>query len=150
MKRALLSSLAGLVLGVAVAQPAAAEFQSIGNDPAVLYDAPTLRGIKTAVAPRGMPVEIVVVQNDWARVRDSAGALAWIEKKALVSKRTVIATDPVIVDVHASPDDSAPVVFRVQPGVLMDLVAPPAGGWVNVRHRDGQSGFVRVGSVWGE
>ena len=129
---------------------AAAEYQSVGNDPAILYDAPTLRGTKTAIAPRGMPVEVVVAQGDWVRIRDSAGGLSWIEKKSLVARRTVVATDPGPVDVRAAPDDASSVVFRVQPGVLMDLAGPPAGGWVGVRHRDGQSGFVRVGSVWGE
>ncbi len=132
------------------AGPARADFKSVGGDPAILYDAPTLRGTKTAVAPRGMPVEIIVVQGDWLRVRDSSGAFSWIEKKSLVDKRTVVATDPAPVDVRASADDSAPVLFRVQPGVLLDLASPPSGGWVGVRHRDGPSGFVRVQSVWGE
>ncbi len=139
-----------VVLFASAASAVAAEYQSVGNDPAVLYDAPTLRGTRTAVAPRGMPVEIIVAQGDWARVRDSQGGFAWVEKNALVAKRTVVATDPGPIDVHASPDDAAPVVFRVQHGVLLDIVAPATGGWVNVRHRDGQAGFVRVGSVWGE
>lgn len=128
----------------------AVDYKSVGNDPAILYDAPTLRGNRIAIAPRGMPVEIVFAQNDWIKVRDSFGALSWIEKKALVDRRTVVATDPVPLDVHASADGNAPVVFRVQPGVWMELAVPPASGWVGVRHRDGQSGFVRVGSVWGE
>jgi hypothetical protein len=126
-----------------------ADYQSVGNDPAILYDAPTLRGTKTAIAPRGMPVEIIVMQGDWVRIRDSAGGLAWIEKKSLVPKRTLVATDPAPVDVHASPDDASPIVFRVQPGVLLDVASPAVAGWVGVRHRDGQSGFVHVGSVWG-
>ena len=128
----------------------AAEYQSVGNDPAILYDAPTLRGSRVSIAPRGMPLEIIVAQGDWLRVRDSQGGLSWVEKKALVAKRTVVAMDAGPVDVHAAPDDGAPVVFRVSRGVLLDLVAPPSAGWVNVRHRDGQGGFVRVGSVWGE
>jgi SH3-like domain-containing protein len=143
-------SLMAVVLCASTASAIAAEYQSVGNEPAVLFDAPTLRGTRTAIAPRGMPLEIIVAQGDWARVRDSQGGLAWVEKKALVAKRTVVATDPGPLDVHASPDDAAPVVFRVQHGVLMDLAAPPSGGWVSVRHRDGQAGFVRVGSVWGE
>jgi hypothetical protein len=138
------------LLAVAGTSAAAVEYQSVGNDPAILYDAPTLRGGRIAIAPRGMPVEIVVAQNDWTRVRDSTGALAWIERKALVPKRTVVATDPGPIDIHQAPDDSSPVVFRAQPGVLLDLVSPPVGGWVGVRHRDGATGFVRVGAVWGE
>ncbi len=139
-----------VALFLSSAAAAAAEYQSVGNDPAILYDAPTLRGTRTAVAPRGMPLEIIVAQGDWVRVRDSQGGLAWVENKFLVPKRTVIATDPGPVDVRAAPDDSAPVVFRVAPGVLLELAAPPSGGWVSVRHHDGQGGFVRVGSVWGE
>jgi SH3-like domain-containing protein len=139
-----------IVLCASAAPAVAAEYQSVGNDPGILYDAPTMRGTRTAIAPRGMPVEVIVTEGDWVRVRDSQGSLAWMEKKALVAKRTVVATDPGAVDVHASPDDGSPVVFRVDHGVLLDLVAPPAGGWVNVRHRDGQSGFVRVKSVWGD
>ncbi len=127
----------------------AADYQSVGNEPAVLYDAPTLRGSKIAIAPRGMPVEVIVAQDDWVRVRDSSGGFAWIEKRLLVPQRTVVAIEHGIVAVRAAPDDNAPIVFRVQPGVLMDVTAPPSGGWVAVRHRDGQAGFVRVGSVWG-
>ena len=128
----------------------AADFKSVGGEPAVFYDAPTLRGTRTAIGPRGMPLEVVIAQGDWTRVRDAGGAFSWVEKKALVDKRTVVVTDPAPVDVRAAADEGAAVVFRAQPGVLLDLVAPPAAGWVGVRHRDGQGGFVRAASVWGE
>lgn len=140
---------AALAVGMA-ATAWAVDYKSVGGEPAILYDAPTLRGNRLAIAPRGMPLEIVFAQNDWIKVRDSAGALSWIEKKALADRRTVVVTDAAPVQVHAAADDNAPVVFRVQPGVLMELAGAPASGWVAVRHRDGQSGFVRVGSVWGE
>lgn len=135
---------------VASGAAVAADFQSVGNEPAVLYDAPTLRGSKIGVAPRGMPVEVVVAQNDWVRVRDAGGAFAWVEKARLVPKRTAVATDPAPVDVRAQPDDAAPVVFRLSPGVVVDVTAAAANGWVAVRHRDGAAGYVRTGSVWGE
>ncbi len=143
-----------------VAGPAAAwsaQYQSIGNEPAIFYDAPTLRGIKTSIAPRGMPVEVIVAQGDWVRVRDSSGGLAWVEKKALVDKRTVVVTAKASnaaggtgsANVYSATDETSPVVFRAQPGVLLDLVSAPASGWVSVRHQDGQSGYVRAGDVWG-
>ena len=139
-----------MLLGGAWTPSSAADYQSVGNDPAILYDAPTLRGGRVGIAPRGMPVEIVVAQNDWTRIRDATGGLAWIERKALVARRTVVATDPCPIDIHQAPDDASPVVFRAQPGVLLDLASPPSSGWVGVRHRDGVAGFARVGSVWGE
>ncbi len=150
LARPRLSTLVGVAVLASSAAAAAADFQSVGNDPAVLYDAPTLRGTKVAIAPRGMPVEIVVAQNDWARIRDAGGALAWVERARLVPRRTAVATDPGPVDVRATPDDAASVVFRLQPGVLVDVTGAPAGGWVAIRHRDGVAGYVRVGSVWGE
>ena len=128
-----------------------APYQSIGNEPAIFYDAPTLRGLKTFVAPRGMPVEMIVAQGDWVRVRDSSGGLAWVEKKALVDKRAVVVNSKTgSADVHASADENSQVVFRAQSGVLLDLVSAPSSGWLSVRHRDGQSGFVKVGDVWGK
>lgn len=140
----------GLCGALASAAADAADFKSVGGDPAILYDAPTLRGTRTGIAPRGMPVEVVVAQGDWVRIRDAAGGFSWIERKALVDRRTVVVTDAVPAEIRATADDAAPSVFRAQSGVLLDLVTPPSGGWVGVRHRDGQSGFVKVGSVWGE
>ena len=140
-----------LALVAATTSAWCAQYQSIGNEPAIFYDAPTLRGIKTFVAPRGMPVEVIVAQGDWVRVRDSTGGFAWVEKKALVDKRTVVAVGRTGgAEVHAAADESSPVVFRVQSGVLLDMVSAPASGWVSVRHQDGQSGYVKVGDVWGE
>lgn len=149
-RRHLRSVVFGAIAIAASASALAVEYKSVGNDPAILYDAPTLRANRLAVAPRGMPLEVVFAQNDWIKVRDAGGALSWVEKKSLADRRTLVATGSAPVDVHAAADDNAPVVFRVQPGVLMELAGAPASGWVGVRHRDGQSGFVRVGSVWGE
>jgi hypothetical protein len=147
--RVIVGALAAACLWAGDASASAADYESVGNDPAILYDAPTLRGTRVAIAPRGMPVEVIVAENDWVRVRDSTGGFAWIEKKSLVAKRTVVVLGTLPVDVRQGPDEASPVVFRVQPGVVMDLVAPPSAGWVGVRHRDGSSGFVRVASVWG-
>jgi flagellar basal body rod protein FlgF len=32
---------------------------------------------------------------------------------------------------------------------LLELLEVTSGGWLRVRHRDGQSGYVRVAQVWG-
>ena len=34
--------------------------------------------------------------------------------------------------------------------VLLELAEPIASGWIKVRHRDGDSGFVKAAEVWGE
>jgi hypothetical protein len=59
-------------------------------------------------------------------------------------------------DVRGMPDDAAPLVFRVEKDVLLELAESAsspamtaAPGWVKVRHRDGQIGFVRLNQVFG-
>ncbi|MBP8867472.1 MAG: hypothetical protein KBG62_05155, partial [Propionivibrio sp.] len=55
----------------------------------VLYDAPSQRGIKQFVIRRDTPVEIVVSLDGWAKIRDSEGTLAWIERKFLAERRSL-------------------------------------------------------------
>ena len=140
-----------LILGAAGCAPAvAADYNAIGTEPAILYDAPTLRGNKTFIAPRGMPVEVIVAQGDWARVRDASGGLAWVEKKMLTDRRAVVVNASGGAIVHASADEASPAVLRAQTGVLLEMMAAASGGWVQVRHHDGQTGFVKANEVWGE
>jgi hypothetical protein len=40
-------------------------------------------------------------------------------------------------------------VFQARPGVALEIVERGSGPWVKVRHRDGQTGFVRANHVWG-
>jgi len=126
----------------------AAEFRSVGREAAVLYDAPSLKAKKRYVLSQGYPVEVVVVVEDWTKVRDAKGALTWIESKHLSEKRFLLVTAPVA-QVRQSADDEAPVVFEAQEDVLLELLEVVRGGWLRVRHRDGERGFVKVTQVWG-
>jgi len=148
MARALLlrwGFLAGLLLcsGAAVAL----EFRSVA-EAAILYDAPSVKGKKLYVVGRGYPVEVVVVVEGWVKVRDAGGELTWIESKLLTDRRTVM-VNVALAQVHESADDKSQVVFQAQQNVILDFVEAAAGGWLRVRHRDGQSGFVRAAQVWG-
>jgi SH3-like domain-containing protein len=136
-----------LVFALTGAPVAAADFRAV-TDAAILYDAPAVRGKKLYVAPRGMPVEVVVSNEGWARVRDKSGELAWIERKFLSEKRTVIANAPAVV-VREQASDNARVVITVAQDVVLELVDPPSSGWAKVKHRDGATGFVAIGQVWG-
>ncbi len=131
----------------AAAGAATADYMSV-VEPAVLYDAPSPRGKKLFVLSRGTPVEVLVTLDNWARVRDASGELAWTERKTLSEKRTVVVTAPTVT-VRAKEDDAAPAVFQAATGVVLEYVEPGAPGWIRVRHRDGETGFVRMGQVWG-
>jgi SH3-like domain-containing protein len=144
MRRVLLPA----VLFVLALPAAAAEFRTIAENGTVMYDAPSVRAKKLFVTTRNYPVEIVINIDNWVKVRDQAGDLAWIEKKALSNNHTVIVTAPVA-DVRSTPGEQAPLVFQAQQGVVLDIAEPPSGGWIKVRHAGGQAGYVRTSQVWG-
>ncbi len=137
-----------LIACAAAAGAAAADFRSIGENGAIFYDAPAARGKKLYVATRDYPVEVLVNVEGWSRVRDATGELAWVERKALSEKRVVLVTVPVA-DVRSGPTEQSALSFRVQQGVALDLAEPTAAAWVKVRARDGRTGYVRIGQVWG-
>jgi SH3-like domain-containing protein len=123
------------------------EFRSVAGNAAVLYDAPSAKARKLYVVSQGYPVEVVVVVEGWVKVRDASGDLTWVESKALSDKRTVMIKVP-IAQIRQSADDGAPVVFQAEQNVILEL-EDVAGGWLRVKHRDGQAGFVKAGDVWG-
>jgi len=140
--------LLGLLLGVGLAVPALAiEYRTV-NIATVLYDAPSLRGSKLFVIRRGTPVELVVNLEGWSKVRDADGGLAWIEAAALVKRRSVIVT-VARAQVRQNADEAAALVFEAEKNVSLEYLETSPGGWVKVRHREGQTGFVRVNQIWG-
>jgi len=142
--RAVLAS--ALLSCVALAQ--AADFRSIGEGAAVMYDAPSRASTPIYVASRFYPVELIVNLDAWVKVRDHTGTLSWVEKKSLSERRMVIVTAS-NVEVKSRAEDGAPAAFQVTQNVALDLVEIAQGGWVRVRHADGSTGFVRASVIWG-
>lgn len=117
-------------------------------EPAPMYDAPSAKAKPLYVALAGTPVELVVNLEGWSKVRDSQGDLAWIEKTHLTEKRNVIVRVE-RAQVRSAAEDAAPLVFEAERDVLLELLEIPSAGWAKVRHRDGQSGYLKVSQVWG-
>ena len=140
--------IAALTMTLAAAGSQAYDFKSVGAAPVILYDAPSTKGAKLFVVPRGAPLEVVVAYGEWLKVRDVNGELAWTEAKGLSAKRTLIVKTPNL-KVRATPDDAANAAFTADKGVLLELVESVASGWVKVRHRDGLTGFVKSSEIWG-
>ena len=137
-----------LLLAAGLALPVfAIEYRTV-ETATVLYDAPSQKGSKLFVIKRDTPVEIVVTLEGWSKVRDAEGTLTWIEKKYLSDKRSVIVTDD-RAEVRKKPEEGSPLVFEAEKNVALEYLETAAGGWIKVRHRDGQSGFVRANQIWG-
>jgi SH3-like domain-containing protein len=146
---------AGFALALSVSATWGADYQSTADAATILYDAPSARAKPLFVLGRDTPLEVIVPVEGWTKVRDVAGTIGWVEKRNLGERRSLVVRVPVA-DVRANPDDAAALAFRAEHGVLLELAEPATGatttatpGWVRVRHRDGQSGFVRITQVFG-
>jgi SH3-like domain-containing protein len=126
----------------------AVEYRSIGDSAVPMYDAPSVKANRLFVASRFYPVEVIVQLDNWTKVRDAAGDLAWVERKSLSDTRMVVVT-AALAEVREKAEDNAPLVFQARQGVALEIVELGMDPWVRVRHRDGQSGFVRTNQVWG-
>ena len=140
----LLISLAALVTAESAL---ALDYRTVA-EAAPVYDAPSAKAKPQFVVLGGTPVELVVGLEGWSKVRDSRGDLVWIEKKHLADKRNVIVRAD-RAQVRAAADDKAALVFEAERDVVLELLEGVAGGWARVRHRDGQSGFLKAPQVWG-
>ena len=76
----------------------------------------------------------------------------WVEATCETEGRAVVGRVNVAV-VRAGPESSAAVVFQAEQNVLLERAdasyATATPGWAKVRHRDGQTGYVRISQVWG-
>jgi SH3-like domain-containing protein len=133
----------------------AADYRTTAEAPTLLYDAPSAKARPIFVYGRDVPLEVLVAVEGWTKIRDVGGTFGWIPNKSLADKRMLLVRVPVA-EIRANPDDAAPLAFKAEQNVLLDLAesATSAGstatpGWVKVRHRDGQAGYVRVNQVFG-
>lgn len=134
-----------------MAGAAHADFRQTSADATIAFEGPSAKATKQYLYSRGTPVEVVVQIEGWLKVRDAQGALAWVEKKALTDRTNVQIKTPTA-DALAAPDAASRIVFRAENNVLLTLVTPQppdTGAWAQVRHRDGQVGFVRVDALFG-
>ena len=137
-----------LLLGLHGQAIAALEYLSMADNAVIMYNAPSLKADKLFVASRHLPVEAIVKVEGWVKVRDSSGTLAWVEQKAVSDKRFVIVIE-LQADVYQEADANSTLVFQAQKNVILEWLEPPINGWIKVRHRDGQSGYVKITQVWG-
>ncbi len=142
-------AIAGFLALLAAGAAHALDYASVEAPSAILYDAPSPKAVKQYVVSRYTPLEVVVTLNDWVKVRDQTGALAWIEKKALSNTRYVAVTVP-LADVRQAPDAKAALAFQARRLVALQRLEDTSTGWLKVRHQDGATGYIRIADVWGD
>ena len=146
-----LSAAIWLLLGTFLINANAAyalDYVSVADSYAILYDANSTKAKKLFVISRFTPLEKVVNLENWIKVRDSSGTMAWIERRAVSDNHYVVVTVP-LATVRKAPESNAPVLFQVSQNVVMESLGINGGGWIKARHQDGSTGFMKSIEVWG-
>lgn len=118
------------------------------NDNAIVYDGGSTKATPQFILLKGTPVEVIMAVDKWVKIREQSGGLGWVESTQVGDARQIIVT-AASAEIRAQASDTAPVVFSVEKGVLLEPLDKPSGAWLKVKHRDGQTGFISIKSVWG-
>lgn len=125
-----------------------AQYREVASAAAILYDGPSDRARKLFIVVRGTPLELVSTLNQWVKVRDASGDVLWVHRGDLAESRHVVAST--LAAIRRTAQVNGELVVQVERGVLLEVVdASAPAGWLRVRHRDGATGFVSTGEVWG-
>ena len=136
------------MLGLNTHAGAALEYLSLADNAVIMYNAPSIKADKLYVASRYLPVEAVVRVEGWIKVRDSSGILSWVEQKAISGKRFVVVIEQQA-QIYQAADINSTLLFLAQKDVVFEWLENSSNGWVKVRHRNGQSGYVKTNQIWG-
>lgn len=94
------------------------------------------------------PFLVINRKKDWCEVKDFEGDTAWIHEKLLGKTDTVISIKSNC-NVRSTPDTSSDenIIFRVERGVPFKVLGRK-GDWVNIKHVDGEAGWIHEKLVW--
>jgi SH3-like domain-containing protein len=95
---------------------------------------------------RRMPVEVLGEFESWRKIRDWEGTIGWVHQSMLDGRRTALVTGGERTLRH-EPSESAPVVAKLQEGVIGRLVAC-AADWCEIQAGD-YDGWLKRGQFWG-
>ncbi|MCM0019237.1 MAG: SH3 domain-containing protein [Tagaea sp.] len=125
-------------------------FVSLRSEEVNLRTGPGVRyPVEWVFVRRQMPVEILQEFENWRRVRDREGTEGWVHQSMLAGRRTgvVLGEAGRALDLKRRPEDGAPALARVEPGVIATLIEC-AGPWCRVE-AGGFRGWLPRAGIWG-
>jgi SH3-like domain-containing protein len=96
---------------------------------------------------KGLPLQVVAETEEWRRVCDPEGSLAWVHRRTLDARRSVMNTRKAAINMRRAPSDNAPLAAELVGRAVAEL-KDCKSGWcrISVGHA---SGWVRPNDVWG-
>ncbi len=125
----------------------ALDFISVKTATAVLYDGPSTQAKPLFVTNRGYPFEVISRQENWVKVRDESGLMAWVQTDNVGDAHTVVMR--VSGDAHTDASASAPVCAHVAAGVMLPWSGNVNGRWAKVTLPNQSTAYVSLDQLWG-
>jgi SH3-like domain-containing protein len=95
---------------------------------------------------QGLPLRVTAEHGHWRRVEDIEGAGGWVHYSLISGARTVIVTSE-MAELRRRPDVEAPLVARLESGVLASL-GECRDGWCRLT-AGGHRGWAPSQGLWG-
>lgn len=96
---------------------------------------------------KGLPVQVVAETDEWRRVCDPEGGLAWVHKRTTDGRRTVMRLSAQPLALRSAAKADAHVTAYLQGRALADLDRCDKG-WCRIKAGP-RSGWIPAGEVWG-
>ncbi len=128
-------------------------FVSLRSDEVNLRTGPGMRyPIEWVLTKREMPVEVIAEHETWRKIRDAQGSEGWVHQTMLTGKRTVLVTGQGGIKASLlvqAPQDGAPTIAKVEPGVVGRLLQCPRGKDYCKVELEGVQGWLKRGNFYG-
>lgn len=97
---------------------------------------------------RGLPLQVVAETDDWRRVCDPDGGLAWVHRRTVnETRRTVMRTSAESLLLRSEPSDASAALASLVGHAIAELKGC-RGDWCRIS-ADHASGWVKASEIWG-
>ena len=96
----------------------------------------------------GLPVKVIRYHQGWRLVQEPDGTEGWIFAALLSRARGAIVTGDGVAPMRSEPSAGAPLLWKVEPGVVGDL-GDCEQGWCQF-DVDGHRGWIEQDRIWGD
>ena len=92
------------------------------------------------------PIKVLQEKGNWYKFKDFEGDTAWIYKQLVGNVSTVI-TKKDKCNIRSGPSTKHSIVFTAERGIPFKVIKRK-GNWLNVKHTDGDRGWIYKSLVW--
>ena len=94
-----------------------------------------------------LPVKVIRIKEGWRLIKDPDGAEGWVVARLLSPARSALVVGHGVAILRGGPEESAPLLWNVEPGVVGALGSCD-GGWCKLDVA-GKKGYIRRDRLWG-